>query len=205
MGHCTYSASYCPSNQNIVSAVSSDSKLRIFDLRTPTSANYHLVQKVKIHQKPAVPLPPGVILPSAPAELLTHDWNKYNDTVIATGGVDRVVRTHDIRNPTGGPTSIMMGHQYAVRKLAWSPHASDVLLSASYDMTIRLWTDGSTMAAQGPSPIRAGAELGVMNRHTEFTTGVDWCLFGAPGWVASVGWDERLLLWDANQLIQGRG
>lgn len=72
-----------------------------------------------------------------------------------------------------------------------------------------MWTDGSTMAPtpeqQGQSPIRAGVQLGLMNRHTEFVMGVDWCLFGVGGWVATVGWDERLLLWDANMMLQGRG
>ncbi len=140
-----------------------------------------------------------------PAEILTHDWNKYRDSVIATGGVDRVIRTFDIRNPTSGPVSIMMGHDYAVRRLAWSPHSSDILLSASYDMTVRLWTDGSTMATpESSSPVKAGLQLGIMNRHTEFVTGVDWCLFGVSGWVATVGWDERVLLWDANMMLQGR-
>lgn len=100
----------------------------------------------------------------------------------------------------------MMGHDYAVRRLAWSPHAADILLSASYDMTVRLWTDGSTMAANESSPpVKPGLQLGIMNRHTEFVTGVDWCLFGVAGWVATVGWDERVLLWDANTMLQGRG
>ncbi|KAK8010690.1 WD domain-containing protein [Apiospora arundinis] len=154
------------------------------------------------------PFAPGVTpSPAMPAEILTHDWNKYNDTVIATGGVDRVIRTFDIRNPSAGPASLMTGHGYAVRRLAWSPHARDILISASYDMTVRLWTDGSTMAQQQPvpSPVSPGVQLGVMNRHTEFVTGVDWCLFGVGGWVATVGWDERVLLWDANALLQGRG
>lgn len=80
-------------------------------------------------------------------------------------------------------------------------------------MTVRVWTDGSNippaMAVAPGSPhdprgntIRAGAQLGLMNRHTEFVTGVDWCLFGAGGWVASVGWDERVLLWDAHTLLR---
>lgn len=105
----------------------------------------------------------------------------------------------------------MSGHEYAVRRLAWSPHAADVLVSASYDMTVRLWTDGSTMGLGGAAleggdtmnaPVRPGMQLGLMNRHTEFATGVDWCLFGAGGWVASAGWDERVLLWDANSLLR---
>jgi peroxin-7 len=116
--------------------------------------------------------------------------------------VDRVLRTFDIRNPTGGPLSLMLGHEYAVRRLAWSPHASDVLISASYDMTVRVWTDGSTMPPDPTMPVKTGVELGLMNRHTEFATGVDWCLFGAGGWVASVGWDERVLLWDAHTLLR---
>ncbi|KAI0171880.1 peroxisomal targeting signal 2 receptor [Hypoxylon sp. FL1284] len=202
VGNCTYSTSYCPSNPHIISAVSTDSHLRIFDLRTPVSAQYHLTAKIPVHVAP----PGGP--PTPPAEVLTHDWNKYSQTVIATGGVDKAIRTFDVRSPAAGPASLMAGHEYAVRRLAWSPHARDVLVSASYDMTVRLWTDGSTMPQQQhqqqlPAACRPGIQLGVMNRHTEFATGVDWCLFGAGGWVASVGWDERVLLWDANRLLQG--
>jgi peroxin-7 len=142
--------------------------------------------------------------PSPPAEVLTHDWNKYNDTIVATGGVDRTLRTFDTRNPNGGPLSVMHGHEYAVRRLAWSPHASDVLISASYDMTVRLWRDGPTNLPSPPPGHGPPCQVGVMNRHTEFVTGVDWCLFGAGGWVASVGWDERVLLWDANALMARR-
>lgn len=220
IGSCTYSVSFSPHNPALISAVSSDSRLRVFDLRTPPSAKYHLVHDVPVHQTPAgraaaaAPQPgrppPG---PGQPSEVLTHDWNKYSTTgLIATAGVDRAIRTFDLRAPLAGPVASLEGHGYAVRRLAWSPHASDVLVSASYDMSVRVWTDGSTMgpvtAAAGMAgdlmgaPVRPGVQLGLMNRHTEFATGVDWCLFGAGGWVASVGWDERVLLWDANSLIR---
>lgn len=141
---------------------------------------------------------------SPPAEILTHDWNKYNDSVVACAGVDRIIRTFDIRNAGQGARSVMQGHEYAVRRLAWSPHASDVLISASYDMTVRLWNDGSTQPHDPSMGPRMGAQMGVMNRHTEFVTGVDWCLFGMGGWVASVGWDERVMLWDSNMLMGQR-
>lgn len=49
--------------------------------------------------------------------------------------------------------------------------------------------------------VGGGRELGRMGRHTEFVMGVDWCLFGAEGWCASVGWDERLLVWDVRQVM----
>ena len=221
-----------------MSCVSSDSHLRVFDLRTPISASYHLAVKIPVHmhtpssphsalpvsQPPPPPPPPGqsplarpppIPPPAVPAEVLTHDWNKYREPVVATGGVDRAVRTFDIRSPSAGPLSLMLGHDYAVRRLAWSPHAADILVTASYDMTVRLWTDGSTMPpppGQGPPQMpqqpqqqpQHGVQLGVMNRHTEFATGVDWCLFGVGGWVATVGWDERLLCWDANMMLRGR-
>jgi peroxin-7 len=46
-----------------------------------------------------------------------------------------------------------------------------------------------------------GRQLGEMGGHTEFVTGVDWCLFGAEGWCASTAWDERLLVWDVRAVM----
>jgi len=144
-----------------------------------------------------------------PSEALTHDWNKYRSTVIATAGVDQMIRTFDIRNPRGGAIALLGGHEYAIRKIAWSPHLSDVLLSASYDMTCRVWTDGTANGVQGAlpgpgiAPPGGGRELGRMGRHTEFVTGVDWCLFGAEGWCASTAWDERLCVWDVRAVMGG--
>lgn len=133
-----------------------------------------------------------------PSEALSHDWNKYRDTIIATAGVDTIIRTFDIRNPKAGPVALLQGHKYAVRRIAWSPHNSETLLSASYDMTCKIWSDGNAMGNQGGMSAPAiGRQLGTMGGHTEFVTGVDWCMFGAEGWVASTAWDERLLVWDA--------
>ncbi|EGE04435.1 peroxisome biosynthesis protein [Trichophyton equinum CBS 127.97] len=105
-------------------------------------------------------------------------------------------------------SSTMMGHEYAIRKVSWSPHLSHVLLSASYDMTCRVWTDGSEGTPPGDADLTRsgptstiGRELGRMGRHTEFVTGIDWCLFGSEGWCASCGWDERLCVWDARAIM----
>lgn len=157
-------------------------------MRTPSSATNHLVALIPIHGSPRQ-VTPSNVAENTPSECLTHDWNKYRNTVIATAGVDQVIRTFDIRAPNSGPLILLHGHQYAVRKLAWSPHLSDVLISGSYDMTVRVWSDASV------------GELGSMTAHTEFTTGVDWCLFGAEGWCASTAWDERILVWDAKTII----
>jgi len=143
-----------------------------------------------------------------PAELLTHDWNKYRSTILATGSVDKLIRTFDLRNPNAGPVAVLTGHDYAVRRVAWSPHLSDLLLTASYDMSCRVWTDGQAIGVgqdslQGQAAPGFGKELGRMDQHTEFATGVDWCLFGAEGWCASTAWDERVLVWDV-RAVMGR-
>ncbi|KAF8853395.1 putative peroxisome biosynthesis protein (Peroxine-7) [Acephala macrosclerotiorum] len=205
---CTYSTAFAPRSPSIISAVSSDSHLRIFDLRTNPSAANHLVHLIPIHGYPPMPGSTFGSAPRqayAPSECLTHDWNKYRDTVIATAGVDQLIRTFDIRNPKAGPVAILRGHDYAVRKLSWSPHLSDVLLSGSYDMTARVWSDGSSNTAPSRpanlGPEAWGDELGRMNVHTEFVTGVDWCLFGAEGWVATTAWDERVCVWDVRSVM----
>lgn len=196
---CTYSAHFSPRSPWMGSCVSSDSHLRIFDLRTPGASGNHIMMTIPIHLPgPPTPGQPPVGM-AQPAECLTHDWNKYRDGVIATAGVDKVIRVFDIRAPQRGPLTSMAGHEYAVRRVTWSPHVSDVLLSASYDMTCRVWSDGSP--AGNGLPAGPARQLGTMDRHSEFATGVDWCLFGSDGWCASCGWDERLLVWDARAVM----
>jgi peroxin-7 len=75
-------------------------------------------------------------------------------------------------------------------------------------MTCRVWSDGSPLGVGGNVQGWGtgvgggiGKELGRMARHTEFVTGVDWCLFGAEGWCASCGWDERLFVWDVRTVM----
>jgi peroxin-7 len=155
--------------------------------------------------RPGVARQPGTF--SDPNEILTHDWNKYRDTIVATAGVDRIIRVFDIRNVRDGPIAALDGHVHAVRKIGWSPHLSDVLLSGSYDMSARVWSDGSTVGIQPTPQPHAGVtglarQLGQMDLHTEFVTGVDWCLFGAEGWCATTSWDQRLLVWDVRQFMR---
>ena len=189
----------------MLSAVSSDSHLRIFDLRTPASVSNHLTLTVPIHAPMQSHLNGQIPRHTPPSEALTHDWNKYEPSLVTAAGVDRLIRTFDIRAPAQGAVNVMIGHDYAVRKVAWSPHSRNMLLSASYDMSCRIWSlEGGKMGglpgSQGEHQI--GHEIGAMGRHTEFVTGVDWCLFGGEGWCASSGWDERVCVWDAMNVVQ---
>ena len=59
------------------------------------------------------------------------------------------------------------------------------------------------MFAGGMMAFGGGSEIGRMDRHTEFATGVDWCLFGAEGWCTTCAWDERVLVWDVREYMRG--
>ncbi|EWC46049.1 hypothetical protein DRE_04623 [Drechslerella stenobrocha 248] len=183
---CTYSTAFSPHSPTLLSAVSSDSHLRVFDTRLPPP---HLIHQIPVHGA------------GQPAEVLTHDWSKYRPGVIATAGVDKLIRTFDLRSPQT-PLSVLAGHNYAVRRVSYSPHLPGTLLSASYDMTCRVWNDGTTeptAAAEGQAMM--GQCLGAMDRHSEFVVGIDWCMFGAEGWAGSVGWDEMLWVWDVRGVM----
>jgi peroxin-7 len=73
----------------------------------------------------------------------------------------------------------LSGHGYAVRRLKCSPHKRNIIASASYDMTCRIWDLERPMATN------------VHDVHTEFVLGVDFSLF-VPGLVATCAWDERI-------------
>eukprot|EP00441_Pelagodinium_beii_P011707 CAMPEP_0197682110 /NCGR_PEP_ID=MMETSP1338-20131121/95987_1 /TAXON_ID=43686 ORGANISM="Pelagodinium beii, Strain RCC1491" /NCGR_SAMPLE_ID=MMETSP1338 /ASSEMBLY_ACC=CAM_ASM_000754 /LENGTH=71 /DNA_ID=CAMNT_0043263535 /DNA_START=1 /DNA_END=213 /DNA_ORIENTATION=+ len=49
-------------------------------------------------------------------EILTVDWNKYNEFMVVTGSVDKTIRTFDLRNLTQ-PVQVLHGHQLAVRRV----------------------------------------------------------------------------------------
>ena len=54
--------------------------------------------------------------PSRPdVQVLSVDWCKYNDCVIATGSVDRTIKVWDVRVPDREVT-VLAGHAYAVRR-----------------------------------------------------------------------------------------
>ncbi|KAF8253766.1 WD40 repeat-like protein [Wilcoxina mikolae CBS 423.85] len=189
IGSCTYSVAFQPSSPTVLSAVSSDGFMRVFDLRAPEPSAE--IAKTRV----------------SPGEVLTQDWNKYRASVIASAGVDRGIRIWDLKMP-GICQTELVGHEYAVRRIAWSPHWQDVVLSASYDMSVRVWTDGSSRGAGGTGLGGAGPGggrlMGVMDKHTEFCAGVDWCLFGGEGWAASTGWDEMVWVWDVGGVIGSR-
>lgn len=135
---------------------------------------------------------------SAGGEVLGLDWNKYRPMTLATGGTDRTVKVWEAHGTAAGglvpERCVMLGHQYAIRNVAWSPHQASVIASASYDMTARVWNiDEATVSAQIPM---VNVPRQVYTGHREFVVGVAWSLF-EPGIVATASWDMETHVWPA--------
>ncbi|CAK9439077.1 uncharacterized protein LODBEIA_P33010 [Lodderomyces beijingensis] len=196
--HCIYSAQFSPHSPSMLVSCNGSSEVHIWDIRTPHPLQ---LQFISHH---------GM-------ETLSVDWNKYKSTVIASAGTDKSVRIWDLRmvskidQPSAhspmpsthirGPTPLneFIGHEFAVRKVQWSPHDAKELISTSYDMTARVWRDESEERARFLNT-KLGGMKGVFGQHREFVIGCDYSLWGEPGWCATTGWDEMVYVWDSKRL-----
>ncbi|TFK64103.1 WD40 repeat-like protein [Pluteus cervinus] len=185
---CVYQALFSPHQPDVLASCSSDGTLRIFDLRSPS-----YVSPAPGVNNFTTPLSSAALtVPASPGELLTLDWNKYRPFLLASAGVDKVIKIWDCRmvkmGPEGGTIgglceTSLLGHEYAVRKIQWCPHRAGLIASASYDMTCRVW---DTTPAPGRNQL-----VYIHDPHTEFVVGCGWSLY-EEGVLASCGWDQRL-------------
>jgi peroxin-7 len=201
---CVYQALFSPHQPDILASCSTDGTLKIFDLRSPAYA----VPGPNINNFTHPISASALTVPASGTEILTLDWNKYQPFVLASAGVDRIVKIWDCRmikvgdlGQVGGVCeNQLLGHEYAVRKVQWSPHRADILATASYDMTCRVYVfrflflpkilkvifRWSTAPAARPTQL-----IDIHDPHTEFVVGCGWSLH--EEWVlASCGWDSRL-------------
>jgi peroxin-7 len=208
---CVYAANFSPSQPTTIASCSSDGMLKIWDTRTPLSAP---PSSMGNNSPPTAT--PNLAIVAHPTEVLSLDWNKYQPHLIATGSVDRSIRIHDLRMATSSlpaspmvPTmqppatvATLLGHEYAVRRVAWSPHSSNILASASYDMTARIWSidagslgnNRSMSSTFSSSGMGGGRLVRIHDNHSEFVVGVGWSLF-EEGVIGSCSWDQELHLW----------
>ncbi|KAK7061067.1 peroxisomal targeting signal 2 receptor [Paramarasmius palmivorus] len=181
---CVYQALFSPHQPDILATCSTDGTCKIFDLRSPSYAS-----NTNTFLNPASAA--ALTVPASGGEVLALDWNKYRPFTLATGGVDKMIKVWDCRMIKVGETGLvggacettLLGHEYAVKKLQWSPHRAELLASASYDMTCRVWNTISN----GPQP----QLLYIHDAHTEFVAGCGWSLY-EENVLASCAWDSRL-------------
>jgi peroxin-7 len=133
---------FSPHQPDLVASCSTDGTLKIFDLRTPAYAPSGPGTNTFTS-----PISAAVLtVPASGTEVLSVDWNKYRPFVLASAGVDKLAKVWDCRmiklqetgNVGGACETQLFGHEYAVRKVQWSPHRAEVLATASYDMTCRV-------------------------------------------------------------------
>lgn len=191
---CVYQATFSPHDPSIIISVNSASHCQVWDTRSSNPLILDFISHGGL-------------------EVLSCDYNKYRPSVIATASVDKSIKIWDLRmvpdmrnssvahkNRIGpAPINKLIGHDFAVRKVTWSPHSSDTLLSSSYDMTCKVWKDQTDASAKYMSSARlkhGDSLIGNFDRHREFVLGCDWSLWGR-GFVASTGWDEMVYVWKA--------
>ncbi|CAH7675235.1 peroxisomal targeting signal 2 receptor [Phakopsora pachyrhizi] len=201
---CVYSAKFSPSSPNTIATCSSDGTLKIWDTNLPSKTQ------------------PVLTILAHPAEVLSLDWNKYSSNQIATGSVDRTVKIHDLRMAVSSRSNVnsnesvvqdsssscvcnLIGHQYAIRKVAWSPHCQNEVASSGYDMTARVWlVPGALNQNSSNDLIQNRIDLIAQNgrpktlhvAHREFVVGLAWSFFH-PGIIATASWDQQVHLWSS--------
>ncbi|XP_015224498.1 PREDICTED: peroxisomal targeting signal 2 receptor-like, partial [Cyprinodon variegatus] len=129
-------------------------------------------------------------VPAHKAEILSCDWCKYDQNLLATGSVDCSVCVWDLRN-VRQPVSRLLGHTYAVRRVKFSPFSQTLLASCSYDFTVRLWDFGQSQ------PL-----LDTVEHHSEFVCGLDFNLH-VPHQVLDCSWDETVKIYSPACLTAG--
>ncbi|MES1914417.1 MAG: hypothetical protein MHM6MM_006494 [Cercozoa sp. M6MM] len=112
---------------------------------------------------------------------MSCDASRYTDNLVATGGVDRLVRVWDLRN-VASPLLELQGHEFAARRVRFSPHNANALASTGYDMSTLVWH-----LQQPASPLK----LRFDDVHTEFIVGAGWSLLD-EGVLAVASWDESV-------------
>lgn len=77
-----------PAHGDVFLSASGDTTVRLWDLRQPQ---------------------PTLVLPAHAFEVLSADWCKYNDCIIATGSIDKTIKIWDVRQPQRELTTLF-GH-----------------------------------------------------------------------------------------------
>ncbi|KAF8315337.1 WD40 repeat-like protein [Clavulina sp. PMI_390] len=197
-GSCVYQALFSPHTPFVLASCSTDGTMKIFDLRQPTAPTAPQPMPSTQPPTPDQLTRPAMIVPAHPTEILSLDWNKYRPWVLATGSVDKTIKIWDCRSVKLGTNETglgavceanLHGHEYAVRKVQWSPHRPDVLASASYDMSCRIWSTA-------PNPQMAALRA-IHDPHTEFVAGCAWSLYN-EGMLASCSWDHSVHVFRPN-------
>jgi hypothetical protein len=118
-------------------------------------------------------------------------WSPQN-SLLAIGGNDRIVRVLEPRGPTLTHATSYIGHSDVVHSLAWIwSDAGSYLASASADKTVRVWP----VTQNGSATVR-DTEY-VFKGHTDSVNAVAWASLGGKDYVISGSSDMTIQVWVA--------
>ncbi|XP_074454500.1 coronin-7 isoform X2 [Larus michahellis] len=120
-------------------------------------------------------------------------WDPFDPWRLAVAGEDAKIRLWRI--PKGGlqetlcePEAVLQGHTEKIYSIRFHPVASDLLVSSSYDMTVRIWE------------LSAGREALCLRGHTDQIFSLAWSPDGKK--LATVSKDGRLRLYEPRRSPQ---
>ncbi|NWR81772.1 CORO7 protein, partial [Centropus unirufus] len=121
------------------------------------------------------------------AAVVDLSWDPFDPRRLAVAGEDAKIRLWQI--PEGGlretlqePQAILRGHTEKIYSIRFHPVASHLLVSSSYDMTVRIWE------------LSAGQEALCLQGHTDQIFSLAWSPDGKK--LATVSKDNRLRLYE---------
>ncbi|KAM6352694.1 coronin-7-like isoform 2-T2 [Alca torda] len=138
---------------------------------------------------------PDVAMPSIQNGVAVSDlsWDPFDPRRLAVAGEDAKIRLWRI--PEGGlretlcePEAVLQGHTEKIYSIRFHPVASDLLVSSSYDMTVRIWE------------LSAGQEVLCLRGHTDQIFSLAWSPDGKK--LATVSKDSRLRLYEPRRSPQ---
>lgn len=168
-GNIIYCVSWSPTIPGTFCSSSSDGSLNVYDLNEPSSS-----------------MKGAIKIPASNSELLSCDWNKYNQNIIVTSSVDGLINGFDIRFPSSPPLFVLPGHSRAIKRVKCSPFKESIIASVSYDFTTRIWDVNHLNANVSPLVL-------TMQNHTEFVYGLDFSIH-QPDVLVDCAWDQSVVI-----------
>ncbi|KAM9556828.1 coronin-7-like isoform 2-T2 [Guaruba guarouba] len=132
---------------------------------------------------------PDAAIPTIQNSVAVTDltWDPFDPQRLAVAGEDAKIRLWRI--PQGGlqetlqePEAVLQGHTEKIYSIRFHPMASDLLVSSSYDMTVRIWE------------LSTGREALCLQGHTDQIFSLAWSPDGKK--LATVSKDGRLRLYE---------
>jgi peroxin-7 len=161
-----YAATWNKAKPGMVLSVSADKTFRIWDINSNSSLSNS----------------PATIYASQPgqSDILCCDWDKNDPNVFLLGYASGLIEMREARNFNKPLKTFENAHDYAIKRVRFSPHLKYIFSSVSYDMITKIWHPTQGLIAHSKN-------------HSEFAYSVDFDPL-IPNRIADCGWDRRVVI-----------